>query len=67
MRPAKRGRNRVLGERQRFCIFFGPTPISAEGEIRIADKVSVFGKIKENLKELKQLMDRMSIEVIKLQ
>ena len=50
-----------------FCIFFGPTPISAEGEIRAADKVNVFAKIKGNLKELKQLMDGMSIEVIKLQ
>lgn len=28
-----------------FCIFFGPTPISREGEIRPADPVNVFGKI----------------------
>ncbi len=28
-----------------FCIFFGPTPISREGEIRPADPVNVFGRI----------------------
>ncbi len=28
-----------------FCIFFGPTPISREGEIRPASAVNVFGSI----------------------
>jgi len=28
-----------------FCIFFGPTPISLNGEIRAASQVTVFGKI----------------------
>lgn len=28
-----------------FCIFFGPTPISRESEIRAASSVNVFGKI----------------------
>jgi len=28
-----------------FCIFFGPTPISKEGEIRAASPVNIFGKL----------------------
>lgn len=28
-----------------FCIFFGPTPISEEGEIRAAGPVNIFGKL----------------------
>jgi hypothetical protein len=31
---------------QGFCIFFGPTPISRGGEIRPANPVNVFGKVK---------------------
>src|SRR3989338_3566431 len=31
-----------------FCIFFGKTPASKEGEIRAASKVNVFGKIRGN-------------------
>ena len=37
-----------------FCIFFGPTPMSGEGEIRPASAVNVIGKVisdEENLKE----------------
>lgn len=29
-----------------FCIFFGKTPCSTEGEIRAASKVNVFGKLR---------------------
>jgi len=28
-----------------FCIFFGPTPVSHEGDIRPASPVTVFGKV----------------------
>ena len=28
-----------------FCIFFGPTPVSVEGEIRAASAVDIFGKL----------------------
>jgi hypothetical protein len=28
-----------------FCIFFGPTPISKKGEIKLASAVNIFGKI----------------------
>ena len=28
-----------------FCIFFGPTPVSQEDEIRPASQVTVFGKV----------------------
>ena len=31
-----------------FCIFFGPTPISGEGEIRAASAVTTFGKLIDN-------------------
>ncbi len=32
---------------QAFCIFFGPTPISREGEIQPASTVEVFGHLLE--------------------
>ena len=28
-----------------FCIFFGPTPASSDGQIRAASPVNVFGKV----------------------
>jgi hypothetical protein len=28
-----------------FCIFFGPTPISQNGEIRAASQVTIFGEV----------------------
>lgn len=33
---------------QAFCIFFGPTPISQEKEIRPASPVNIIGRILEN-------------------
>ena len=38
-----------------FCIFFGPTPVSAKGEIRPASSVEVIGKLLTNPLELKQV------------
>lgn len=38
-----------------FCIFFGPTPISQGNEIRPADPVNVFGKIKGDPSVFKNL------------
>ena len=35
-----------------FCIFFGPTPLSQEDEIRAASAVNVFGKVEGNLTPL---------------
>lgn len=36
-----------------FCIFFGPTPISREGEIRAAGPVNIFGKLIDDPKLFK--------------
>ena len=49
---------------QGFCIFFGPTPISRGGEIRPADPVNVFGKVKGDPKVFKKVRsgDRIRIE-----
>jgi len=49
---------------QGFCIFFGPTPISREDEIRPADPVNVFGKVKGDPKVFKKVRsgDKIRIE-----
>ena len=49
---------------QGFCIFFGPTPISRGDEIRPADPVNVFGKVKEDPKVFKKVRsgDKIRIE-----
>ena len=39
-----------------FCIFFGSTPISREGEIRAASAVNVFGKIEGDTSVLKKVL-----------
>jgi len=46
-----------------FCIFFGPTPISRKGEIKPADPVNVFGKVKGDSKVFKNLRDGDKIRV----
>ena len=38
-----------------FCIFFGPTPISKNNEIRPASAVNIVGKIKEDSKCLRKV------------
>ncbi|MEM2110777.1 MAG: cyclophilin-like fold protein [Candidatus Bathyarchaeia archaeon] len=47
-----------------FCIFFGPTPISRGSEIRPADPVNVFGKVKGDPKIFKKVKsgDKIRIE-----
>jgi hypothetical protein len=49
---------------QGFCIFFGPTPISREGEIRPANPVNVFGKVRGDPKVFKKVKsgDKIRIE-----
>ena len=37
-----------------FCIFFGPTPISNEGEIRPASAVNIIGRITGDVTSLKE-------------
>ncbi len=47
-----------------FCIFFGPTPGSKDGEIRPASAVNVFGKVKGDLSLLKNVKsgDKVRVE-----
>jgi len=47
-----------------FCIFFGQTPISQKGEIRPADPVNVFAKVKGDPKVFKKVKsgDKIRIE-----
>jgi hypothetical protein len=37
-----------------FCIFFGPTPMSSEGEIRPASAVNMIGRVTDDEKRLKE-------------
>ncbi len=48
-----------------ICLFFGPTPISSEGEIRPASSVNIVGKIIGNLEELKLIKSASKISVVK--
>ena len=47
-----------------FCIFFGLTPASSQGEIRAASKVDVFGKLLGDPSVFKDVKDgeRISVE-----
>jgi len=49
-----------------FCIFFGLTPVSKEGEIKPASAVNVFAKVVEDVKTLKKIKDGDKIKVIKV-
>lgn len=40
-----------------FCIFFGPTPISAPGEIRPASAVNIVGKVCGDPTKFKKIQD----------
>lgn len=40
-----------------FCIFFGPTPASREGEIRAASEVDVFGSLVDDPKVFGKIKD----------
>lgn len=46
-----------------FCIFFGPTPASRGGEIRPADPVNVFGKVKGDPKIFKKVRSGEKIRI----
>jgi len=46
-----------------FCIFFGPTPISNEGEIRPASAVNIIGRITSDATRLKEGMSEALIRV----
>ncbi|MBW1742125.1 MAG: hypothetical protein JRJ47_01680 [Deltaproteobacteria bacterium] len=46
-----------------FCIFFGPTPMSSEGEIRPASAVNVIGRVVEDEERLKENLSEQIIRV----
>ena len=48
-----------------ICLFFGPTPISSEGEIRPASSVNIVGKLIGSLEELKLIKSASRISVVK--
>ncbi len=48
-----------------FCIFFGPTPMSSEGEIRPASAVNMIGRIADDAARLKERMSEKLIRVEK--
>jgi hypothetical protein len=50
---------------QGFCIFFGPTPISSKNEIRPANPVNVFGKLKNDPTIFKKVKSGDSIRIEK--
>ena len=49
-----------------FCIFFGATPISAEGEIRPASAVTIIGRVEGTVEDFKQMMGETHIKVDRL-
>lgn len=46
-----------------LCLFFGPTPISAPGEIRPASPVNVIGRVAEGLDVLKRVSNGEKVRV----
>jgi hypothetical protein len=50
-----------------FCVFFGPTPISRENEIRPASAVNLFGRVDGDATIFNEVLDgdRIHIEKIK--
>jgi hypothetical protein len=48
-----------------FCIFFGPTPASREGEIRAASAVNMIGKVLDDPKVFLKVKDGAKISLEK--
>jgi hypothetical protein len=46
-----------------FCIFFGATPASREGEIRAASPVNIMGRVRGDLEALWQVADGATVVV----
>jgi hypothetical protein len=46
-----------------FCIFYGPTPVSREDEIRPASPVTVFGKVISDAKVFKKIAGGTEISI----
>jgi hypothetical protein len=48
-----------------LCIFFGPTPVSRGDEIRPASPVNIVGKIRGDLRALKEVADGTIVRLAK--
>jgi uncharacterized protein len=48
-----------------FCIFFGPTPVSRDQEIRLASAITVFGKTIGDPRVFKKATDGVEIVIEK--
>jgi hypothetical protein len=46
-----------------LCLFFGPTPISGQGEIRPASAVNIVGKLFGDIQRLKEVTDGIIIKI----
>lgn len=46
-----------------FCIFFGPTPMSGEGEIRPASEVNLVGRVRGDAKAFVAVCDGDPVEL----
>ena len=46
-----------------LCIFFGPTPMSQGSEIRPASAVNVFGRVIDDIQQLKQVSSGTEITI----
>ncbi|MFC1894035.1 cyclophilin-like fold protein [Chloroflexota bacterium] len=49
-----------------FCIFFGPTPMSSQDEIRAASAVDIFGRLIDDSKVFKDVIDgeKIAVEIV---
>ena len=48
---------------QAFCVFFGPTPASTDGEIRPASPVNVFGRVAGDPTVFKQVRSGTTVRI----
>jgi hypothetical protein len=48
-----------------FCIFFGPTPVSHNNQLRAASPVNVIGKVNEDPTVLKKVQSGATIQLMK--
>lgn len=46
-----------------FCLFFGPTPVSTENEIRPASEVIMLGKVKGDLAPFKSVREGQEVTI----
>ena len=50
-----------------FCIFFGPTPASRQGEIRAASAVNIFGRVAKGIERLSSVKEGEKVLIEKME